>query len=187
MWLFYYFYFERNYDVLKSKSLYFLLNKNINFNESKMDSKMENPTYSFREMNLCFSSYKNCELKIKLWWVGACERKKSVFFVMFILSKGNIFNICVLSPCIVYRITFENIYTFTYQKTLLHTLLLLFFKIVESLQCILKYKRNSKVCESIKFGKGLFSTSCYSYWNNGIFFLTKELVCVWIYQINLTQ
>ena len=29
-------------------------------------------------------------------------------------------------------------YTFTYQKTLLHTLLLLVFKIVESLQCILK-------------------------------------------------
>ena len=33
---------------------------------------------------------------------------------------------------------FQNIHTFTYQKTLLHTLLLLVFKIVESLQCILK-------------------------------------------------
>ena len=31
---------------------------------------------------------------------------------------------------------FQNMYTFTYQKTLLHTLLLLVFKIVESLQCI---------------------------------------------------
>ena len=30
-------------------------------------------------------------------------------------------------------------YTFTYQKILLHTLLLLVFKIVEYLQCILKY------------------------------------------------
>ena len=29
-------------------------------------------------------------------------------------------------------------YTFAYQKTLLHTLLLLIFEIVESLQCILK-------------------------------------------------
>ena len=31
-----------------------------------------------------------------------------------------------------------NTYAFTYQKSLLNTLLLLVFKIVESLQCILK-------------------------------------------------
>ena len=31
-WLFYFFDFERNYDVLKSKSSSILLNKNINFN-----------------------------------------------------------------------------------------------------------------------------------------------------------
>ena len=55
-----YFYFERNYDVLKSKSPCFLLNKNINFN------KMENPTHSFSEKTMCFSSYKNCKLKVKL-------------------------------------------------------------------------------------------------------------------------
>ena len=36
-----------------------------------------------------------------------------------------------------------SVYTFTYQKTLLHTLLLLVFKIVESLQCILKKIRFS--------------------------------------------
>ena len=33
---------------------------------------------------------------------------------------------------------FQNIHTFIYQKALLHTLLLLVFKIIESLQCILK-------------------------------------------------
>ena len=33
---------------------------------------------------------------------------------------------------------FQNTHTFTYRKTLLHTLLLLISKIVESLQCILK-------------------------------------------------
>ena len=33
----------------------------------------------------------------------------------------------------------ENIYTFTYQKVLLHTLFLLVFKIIESLQCIFKW------------------------------------------------
>ena len=34
---------------------------------------------------------------------------------------------------------FQNIYTFTYQKILLHAFLLLVFKIAESLQCILNY------------------------------------------------
>ena len=40
MWLFYYFYFERNYDVLKSKSPCFSLNKNIiKFNKNETESK----------------------------------------------------------------------------------------------------------------------------------------------------
>ena len=54
MWLFYCFNFERNYNVLKSKSLCILLNKNINLNKSKTESKMENPTQSFRETNFDF-------------------------------------------------------------------------------------------------------------------------------------
>ena len=52
VWIFYYFNFERNYDVLKSKNLCFLLYKNINFNRNEMESKVENPTYTFRLMNL---------------------------------------------------------------------------------------------------------------------------------------
>ena len=50
--LFYYCNFERNYDVSKWKSPCVLLNRNINFNESKTESKMGNPTHSFRETNL---------------------------------------------------------------------------------------------------------------------------------------
>ena len=50
----------------------------------------------------------------------------------------NFFNVSALSRCIVYRINFQNICTFPYQKRLLHTILLLVFKIVESFQCILK-------------------------------------------------
>ena len=49
MWFFYYFNFERNYDVLKSKSSFILLNKNINFNKNETESKMEYPAHSFRE------------------------------------------------------------------------------------------------------------------------------------------
>ena len=63
--------------------------------------------------------------------------KKKAFFVWFILCKGKFFNIYVLSQCIVYGIHFQDIYTFKYQKTLLQLLLLLIFKIVESLQCII--------------------------------------------------
>ena len=35
MWLFYYFNFEKNYDILKSKTPSILLNKNINFDKTK--------------------------------------------------------------------------------------------------------------------------------------------------------
>ena len=41
MWLLYYFSFERNYDVLKSKGPCILLDKNINFNKNETESKME--------------------------------------------------------------------------------------------------------------------------------------------------
>ena len=130
MWLLYYFYFERNYELLNSKSPCFLFNKTI----IETESKMGNPTKSFRQMN---HALQNCEAKVKLWWVGSRERGESAFFVTLILSEGNLFNIWVLSQCIAHWINLQNIYTFTYQKTLLHTLLLLVFKMVESLQSIL--------------------------------------------------
>ena len=49
--LFYYFIFEKIY-VLKSKNSWVLLSKNINANKNEKESKMENSTFSFREMNL---------------------------------------------------------------------------------------------------------------------------------------
>ena len=101
------------------------------FNKNETESKMENSTNSFRVLErhtLYFSSYRNRKLKVKLWWVLTRERKGRAFFVPFILSKGNF--IFVLSQCIVNWIHFQNIHTFTYQKTLFHTLLVLVFKIV---------------------------------------------------------
>ena len=115
--------FVLNYDVFKSKSPCFLLNKNINFiNET--ESKMENPTH-IDWWIFPFSSYRNRRLKIKLWWVWVRKRKKSAFFVDYFVQRKFFFNICVLSECIVYWINIQNRYTFTYQKILLHTLLLL--------------------------------------------------------------
>ena len=117
VWLFFNFNFERNCEVLNSKSPCILLNKNINFNKNETESKMKNCT------TFCFISYKNRKLKVKLWWVGACERKKGALFMPFILSKGSFFKICVLYQCIVYWIHFQNIHTFTIKKTLLYTIL----------------------------------------------------------------
>ena len=65
---------------------------------------------------MCFSSYKNNELKVKKWWFGARERKKSAFVVTFILSEKN-FYVFLLSQVVVYWVNFQNGYTFTYQKT----------------------------------------------------------------------
>ena len=65
--------------------------------------------------------------------------KKKERIVKFVLSKENYFNICVLSYCVVYSIKLLEYIYFTYQKTLLRALLLLGFKIIESLQCILKH------------------------------------------------
>ena len=44
------------------------------------------------------------------------------------MSERNFFNICVLSQAMVYWISFQNIYTFTYQKPLPHALVCLFLK-----------------------------------------------------------
>ena len=52
MWVFCYFNFEKNSDVLKSKFPCILLNKNMSFNKNEMESTMENPTNKFREMNV---------------------------------------------------------------------------------------------------------------------------------------
>ena len=44
--------YERNYDVLKSKSPCVLLNRNIDFNKNKTEAKMENPAHAFGETSL---------------------------------------------------------------------------------------------------------------------------------------
>ena len=51
----------------------------------------------FERRILCLSSYKNRELKVKVWSAGARERKMDAFFLMFINSEGNFFNICFIS------------------------------------------------------------------------------------------
>ena len=72
------------------KEFMLFIEQKYKLNKNETESKMENPRDTFREMSLvCFSSWKNFELKVKLWWAA--------FFVMFILSGGNFFNITVMN------------------------------------------------------------------------------------------
>ena len=121
MWFFYYFYFERNYNVLKSKCPCILLNKNI---KTKRNRKRKIPHTVLEKRTMCFISYKNRK-----------ERRRHFLYRLFCPKR---IYLNVLPQCLVYWIHFQNIHTFAYRKTLIHTLLLLVFKIVESLQCILK-------------------------------------------------
>ena len=51
----------------KSKRPCILLNKNINFNKNETESKIKNPAHTvLKRRALCFSSYKNRTLKVKL-------------------------------------------------------------------------------------------------------------------------
>ena len=70
---------------------------------------------------------------------------RKIYFV-----RRQFFKICLLSQFIVYWIHFQNIHTFTYQKILLHTLLLLV----------------SKIDEISRFGSFLGRLSQMKFWNS---------------------
>ena len=82
---------RKNYDVLKWKSPCILFNRNVDFNKNETESKMENPTHSLRETNLVLQSIYESKFKVKLWCVGQWERRKRVYFALFILSEGIFF------------------------------------------------------------------------------------------------
>ena len=58
---------------------------------------MENPTKSFREMKLVLKLVQELGIKSKTEMSWSPREKKSAFFVTFILSEGNFFNVCILS------------------------------------------------------------------------------------------
>ena len=96
------------------------------------------------------------------------RKKKLGIFVPFILSQHNFFKICALSQCIAYWIHFPYIHTFTYQNSLLHTLLLLVSKIVKSLHCI--FKKNIIYFSAQKFQFGVY----FSHYLCGHYFLRNK-------------
>ena len=78
--------FERNDDVLKSKIPSFLLNKNINFDKNETESKIKNPTHSFREMNLVPAQIRITKLQIKsktvMSW-SSRKKKEGIFCTIY--------------------------------------------------------------------------------------------------------
>ena len=114
MWFIYCFNFERSYDVLKSKSPCILLKKNINFNQFKTESKMGNPTHSFREKNLVPQPIEESQIKSKTVMSYSLRKKKRHFLYRLFCLKATFLKIYVLSQCIVYWIHFQNIHTFTF-------------------------------------------------------------------------
>ena len=82
-----YFRFERNYDVWKSKIPAFCWTKILTLIKTERNRKSKIPHIVLERRTLCFNSFKNHKLKIKLRWVGARERKKRAFFLPFILSE----------------------------------------------------------------------------------------------------
>ena len=61
---FYYFNFERNYDI-HQESMYFV-EKIYTLIKTKRSQKWKIPNSVFERPNLCFSSYKNRKLTVKL-------------------------------------------------------------------------------------------------------------------------
>ena len=72
----------------------FFLKKNINLNKKKTESKMENPTHSFREMSILHELTQESQIKVKL---SLQKLKENIFCNVFFRRRKFLFNICVIS------------------------------------------------------------------------------------------
>ena len=97
MWLFCYFNFERNYDVLKSQRPRILLNKNINFNKNERELKIENSTASFREMNLVLQFIWESHIKSKtvMSW-SSRKNKEGIFCTDYFVWRKFFWHLCLI-------------------------------------------------------------------------------------------
>ena len=115
-----------------------LLSKNMNFNKNETESKWKVPLTVLDRRTLCFSSSKNRKLNVKPGWVGARNRKRGHFFQRLFWPHGIFltFVFYLNLQCIEY--TFRIYILLHIKKYYSIPFCFLFFKIVESLQIILK-------------------------------------------------
>ena len=65
---------KKRKSLKKVKETMLFVEKNLKFNKNERESNM-----SLEPRALRFSLYKNCQLKVKLWWVRPRRRKKKIF------------------------------------------------------------------------------------------------------------
>ena len=134
VWLFFYFNFERNYYLLKLKSPCILLSKNINFNENKME--LREMRHGFREMNLKVQLTSESQTESKTDELELATEK--FFCTVYFVWRKFFKHLCFISMYSILNTLSEYTY-FSISKNITSYTFLLVFKIVESLQCILKH------------------------------------------------
>ena len=65
-----------------------ILNKNINFNKNETESKMENPTHSFRETNLVLQLIYEFQIKNKTDELELAKEKQDIFYIVYFIRRN---------------------------------------------------------------------------------------------------
>ena len=113
-----------------------IMNKNINFNKNETESKMENPTHSFRETNLVLQLIYEFQIKNKTDELELAKEKQDIFYIVYFVRRNFFltFVFYLKVHCIEY--TFRiYILLHIHKHYFIHFFV---FKIFESLKCILK-------------------------------------------------
>ena len=76
------------------KSPCFLLNRNVNFNKNKTESKIKNPILSFGEASL------KSHLKARIKSQTVIERKECIFCNVYFVRRKFFQHLCLISTCL---------------------------------------------------------------------------------------
>ena len=142
----------------KVKESMLFVNKNMNSNKNETGPKMKNPWITFWETNLVLQLMLKLRIKSKTAMSWSSRKKKHSIFCNIHFAQKEFFNICIfIQSIVVYWIL-----NFTYQKTILHKLFCFVFKILESLQCILKCRKCIECPKCLKWPSTLSALSVSS-------------------------
>ena len=94
--------------------------------KAKQNRKWKTPHTFLEGQTLCFSSYKNHQFKVKLYWVEARQIQKRAFFYCCIFSEENFFNICFGSMYSVLNTLSKYTYFYLSENIISYSFLLVF-------------------------------------------------------------
>ena len=98
---------------------------------------MKKPKHSFRETNLVLQLISESQIKTVMIW-SSRKKNEGVFCTVYFVRSKFFYNFCFISMYCVLTALSEYTYFFISKNITLYTFLLV-FKIVESLQCIIKF------------------------------------------------